>query len=353
MQTDVVSVTSSTTDLFAEIAMEKKHPRHHKKEKDTAAAADHAVTTLNKEKLLKYVRRQNDRNARDKERERSLLSTTLSTPQLRTYQDPFSIDVLHQTFAHNKSTSLKSLQKSKKATRSLEKKILRLKRARIKGMGSVKHDKVFDRYVPESYFGKHLLLGSDPRTHAKKNSKAWYSNQNVHIQRLVEYPTKLSGRVQIDEWIDFCRPYFKAANKDIGPDEDDLYILFQFCKKSPKDDFVLKRQLVKSFGQEFAKRRFTKICPVLKPIFAREKKSFTTRVPKDKDFPLPCLTRKSIGDAKLYFERSVKKLTSTSINFDARTINECNRKQKFLSAIVELEGLKEQLDSLDQASVLG
>ena len=73
--------------------MERKHPRHHKKEKDSAAAAEHAVTTLNKEKLLKYVRRQNERSAREREREKSLLTTSLSTPQLHSYRDPFKLSI--------------------------------------------------------------------------------------------------------------------------------------------------------------------------------------------------------------------------------------------------------------------
>ena len=328
----------------------KGHRRSHghKSKKDEQGRKDTAIRLLDKHALLKYVRRENERTAKKRAK---ALKHSISMPTLEGMIDPHDPVVLQETFALTRSASERALQHLQKQRRRDEKKELRQKKARLPRIGKINHNSIFDRYTKEGFFGRLSIIEGEPRFQ-KKPSAAWYEKENKYIKRLVEYPSKNSLTMRVDEWLNFCSPFFDRAGVPMGPDEDDLYFIFQACKSNPRNSCVLKRDVVHIFKTQSARERFSKLCPLLRPLFRPAKISFTTRTRFGHDFPPSPLTRRAIGNAQFSMSQSVRHLKSMSIGYNAKTISECARKQGMLSAMHELQHKVKELQTIDRSLIL-
>lgn len=222
-----------------------------KREKQDSASVEKYVKTLDKKRLLRYVKK----NFHGAVKNHIIPGTTASAKRTKNYLPPLKfatnqmepifinknsrINLLHDQFSntiyHNKL--LRQSQLLKKI--NLGRTELIQKRARLSGIGQLRHQKKFNAYgfpkmkrAPSLDSIEGLLHINNQKnsndTLQSSNSdkyEAWYAKENEHLIRLARFPTKNKNRMQVDEFINFCRPYFKRANIDIGPDEDDQLLL--------------------------------------------------------------------------------------------------------------------------------
>ena len=362
------------------------HKSKRKRENMDSATVEKSVKNLDKKRLLQYVKRHfhnlkknhattaSSSTSKNKNLLPSLIFTkNKSAPYLNTsntnnknsriniLQDQFSNTVYH-------SKLLRQSQILKKI--DLGKKELLLKRARLIGIGQLRHKKPFSAFgYPKMQKSPSLnsIEGLErfktnttnnnrhgsSSNHDNNNSnndndtyEAWYAKENKHLIKLARHPTKNKNRMQVDEFINFCRPYFERANIDIGPDEDDLMRIFQACKIKPAHDFVLKRHFIHILTSDHSKQRFSNICTVLTPLFQERRPDFTSRTTFDKDFPIAPLTKKSFTDAAVSMQSTINQINTNVKFINGLSMSESIRKQKLLSAMHELSLEIENLNSV-------
>ena len=334
------------------------HRVSRKRDKLQNTAIEAAVQNLDRKKLLQFVKR-HFHGHKHKNNSKILTPGTSYLPPLIFSNDSSNmhlqrskksqVSILQDQFG-NTAYHAKLLRKSnfRKSVDSGMKQLL-LKRARMPGIGSIKHRSPFCAYgrvklqrppgLHDAIEAKDVNMMKRARSDAGlkiKKHEAWFAKENQHLVKLATYKTKSKNRMQVDEFINFCRPYFSEAGIDIGPDEDDLMMIFQACKLKPSHDFVLKRHFIKILTSDYAKKRFSTLCPVLRPLFKRRRPDFTTRTSFDKDFPLPQLTKKSYSDASISMKSTIRKLNTRVKFMKGFSMSDSVDKQKLLSAMNEL-----------------
>ena len=272
-----------------------QHKVNRKRDKHQNTGIEAAVKSLDRKKMLKYVKRHLHGHTHNVKKTKTLIPGKSYLPSLvfsHTFSDgnlqnrkKSQISILQDQFG-NTAYHAKLLRKSKRLRRmdSGVKELL-LKRARIPGIGSVKHKRPFCAYgqlklqrppsLHDPIETEGIKVTKKARSEASfslEKHEAWYAKENADLIRLATYKTKSKNRMQVDEFVNFCRPYFSKAGIDIGPDEDDLMMIFQACKLKPAHDFVLKRHFIKILTSDYAKKRFADLCPVLKPLFKQKKR---------------------------------------------------------------------------------
>ena len=245
------------------------HRANRKRDKLQNTAIEAAVQNLDRKKLLQFVKRhfhvQKHKKQFENFKSGKKLSATLifsndSSNMHLQRSKKSQVSILQDQFA-NTAYHAKLLRKSnfRKSVDSGMKQLL-LKRARMPGIGSVKHRSPFCAYgrvqlqrppgLHDAIDAKDINMLKRARSDADlkiQKHEAWFAKENQHLVKLATYKTKSKNRMQVDEFINFCRPYFSKAGIDIGPDEDDLMTIFQACKLKPSHDFVLKRHFIKKF----------------------------------------------------------------------------------------------------------